>query len=67
MNGWMPIATAPQDTPVLVVAAGHEPTSAALVNACGVMAWHTNAELFECFYPVVQFDPTHWHPLPEFE
>jgi hypothetical protein len=61
---WQSIETSPKDVSVLVCAPGHEPVSARRVSRYGADIWVTSADLFECFYPGLQFEPTHWMPLP---
>lgn len=62
---WQPIETAPHDMPVLVSVPGRGVFSAINVEAYGTRQWRTNADLFECFYPQIQGDPSHWMPIPE--
>lgn len=55
---------------VIVWAKGYEPVSAIQWEVDtgypgARMRWGTSADLSECPYPYIGFEPTHWQPLPE--
>lgn len=65
MMEWQPIESAPEEAPVLVSMPDGNVVSAIKVKTYGSSQWRTNADLFECFYPQLQKQPTAWMKLPE--
>mgnify|MGYP006363913231 CR=1 FL=1 len=56
---WQPIETAPKNGEEIIVFVNSKPAAAKFAGNC----WEITADLFECFYPQIHGNPTHWMKL----